>query len=765
MALQTTTDRGNQHRFDRGSWLAIGVVLLIAGASIALTVAILIQVGDGCVYDAGAAEGALFGACVGGWPTPLRVGDELLAVNGVTRPDGIILAQPPSGWVEGGIVRYTVRRAEQTLDLDVPLRRMGWDGILRAFGYGLAQQAQEWNTFALISAIVIFALAPRARAAQLLLVAIGGLTAVTALLWPGASAGADYSSKPIWLVGVFLSLVWVWLFVPTVLLLVLSFPRRVWPLARWPRRTVALIYGLPLTAVVASLITTNGTFYLAALGIGALCVIVATIGITTYTFLRVHDPVVHAQTLWLTLGLALGLAFWPLTSLLFEVYPTLIDLERQPWWLALPLNAIPILAFPLCLGIAITRYRLFDIDIVINRTLVYGTLTLCVVGGYALLVALLGQLFQAQDSFLVSLAGTGVVALVFQPLRERIQRAVNRVMYGRRDEPYHALAQLGQRLDTSFGPEAVLTVIVETIAATLKLPAVAIAIGQGDDERVAASVGELPHAAHQITIPLSYQGETVGRLLLAPRRGERALSRTDRTLLDDLARQAGIAVHAVRLSSDLQHSRERLVTAREEERRRLRRDLHDGLGPTLASIAQRIEVAAVLVEADPARSTALLHDLEGQVRGTIGDIRRLVYDLRPPTLDQHGLAGAIRIEVARWREGPLQIGVEATEPLPPLPAAVEVAAYRIVQEAVTNVVRHAQAQRCTIGLHMPPDSAWLEVEVVDDGRGLPAEYRAGVGLNAMRERVEELGGMWRIEPNGTRGTRVCARLPLPQEGV
>jgi signal transduction histidine kinase len=236
-------------------------------------------------------------------------------------------------------------------------------------------------------------------------------------------------------------------------------------------------------------------------------------------------------------------------------------------------------------------------------------------------------------------------------------------------------------------------------------------------------------------------------------------------LLDDLARQAGIAVHAVRLSSDLQHSRERLVSAREEERRRLRRDLHDGLGPTLASIAQRIEVAAVLVEADPARSTALLHDLEGQVRGTIGDIRRLVYDLRPPTLDQHGLAGAIRIEVARWREGPLQIGVEATEPLPPLPAAVEVAAYRIVQEAVTNVVRHAQAQRCTIGLHMPPSSSWLEVEVVDDGRGLPAEYRAGVGLNAMRERVEELGGTWRIEPNGTRGTRVCARLPLPQEGV
>jgi signal transduction histidine kinase len=236
-------------------------------------------------------------------------------------------------------------------------------------------------------------------------------------------------------------------------------------------------------------------------------------------------------------------------------------------------------------------------------------------------------------------------------------------------------------------------------------------------------------------------------------------------LLDDLARQAGIAVHAVRLSADLQHSRERLVTAREEERRRLRRDLHDGLGPTLASIAQRIEVAALLVSTDPARSTALLHDLEGQVRATIGDIRRLVYDLRPPTLDQHGLAGAIRAEVGRWREGALQVGLEAAEPLPPLPAAVEVAAYRIVQEALTNVVRHAHAQHCTIGLRPAAEAtrAWLEVEIADDGRGLPARYQAGVGLTAMRERVEELGGSWRIEPNAVRGTRVSARLPLPHE--
>jgi signal transduction histidine kinase len=168
----------------------------------------------------------------------------------------------------------------------------------------------------------------------------------------------------------------------------------------------------------------------------------------------------------------------------------------------------------------------------------------------------------------------------------------------------------------------------------------------------------------------------VGRLLLSPRLGERELNEVDRQLLIDMAHHAGIAVHAVRLTADLQQSRERLVNAREGERR-LRRDLHDGLGPTLASIAQWIEVAALLVERDPARSTALLHNIESQVRTTIADIRRLVYDLRPPTLDQYGLVGAICAEIAPWLDGPVQISLHATEPLPPLPAAVEVAAYRM----------------------------------------------------------------------------------------
>jgi signal transduction histidine kinase len=260
---------------------------------------------------------------------------------------------------------------------------------------------------------------------------------------------------------------------------------------------------------------------------------------------------------------------------------------------------------------------------------------------------------------------------------------------------------------------------------------------------------------------LIYQGETVGYIVLAPRAPGESFSPADRRLLDDLAREAGVAVHAVRLTMDLQHSRERLVTAREEERRRLRRDLHDGLGPTLASLAQRLDTAGILVPRDPDAAVALLGDLKVQVKATITDIRRLVYALRPPALDELGLVSAIGEHAAYYNESnSLRISLEAPERLPPLPAAVEVAAYRIVLEALTNVARHAHAQTCRIRLDITEAPA-LCLEITDDGGGLPTGYRAGVGLTAMRERAVELGGECRIEPGPTRGTRVWARLPLP----
>ena len=403
------------------------------------------------------------------------------------------------------------------------------------------------------------------------------------------------------------------------------------------------------------------------------------------------------------------------------------------------------------------RRHLSDVRLLINRTLVYGTLTAIVVGIYVAVVGYLGLLFEEETGNLViSLFATGLIALLFQPLRTYLQRGVNRLMYGERDDPYAVLSRLGQRLEAALAPEAVLPTIVETVAQALKLPYVAIALKQDEEMVVTAAYGSSVN--DPVTLPLVYQGETIGQLLLAPRRPGESLTAADWRLLQSIAQHAGVAAHAVRLTADLQRSRERLVMAREEERRRLQRDLHDGLGPVLASLPLKLDAALNLLGYNPAAANALLLELKVQTQATIVDIRRLVYDLRPPALDQLGLVAAIRQHTAAYHQvNGLQITLEAPEHLPLLSAAVEVAAYRIVQEALTNVAAHASAQTCLVRL-------WLDhglcLEIRDDGVGLPQEGRMGVGLASMRERMAELGGTCVIEPAPSGGTRVVARLPL-----
>jgi signal transduction histidine kinase len=425
---------------------------------------------------------------------------------------------------------------------------------------------------------------------------------------------------------------------------------------------------------------------------------------------------------------------------------------------------LALLLIPLSIGIALLRYRLFDVDVLINRTLVYGALTACIIGLYVLVVGYLGVLFRTGGNLAISLLATGLVALLFQPLHYRLQRGVNRLMYGERDDPYAVLSRLGQRLEATLAPESVLPTIIQTVKESLKLPYAAIALRQDNSFAVAAATGEPVDDA--LRLPLVYQNETVGQLLLAPRAPGESFSPADRRLLEDLAREAGVAVHAVRLTADLQRltedlqrSRERLVTAREEERRRMRRELHDGLGPTLASLAQRLDTAGKLVPRDPDAAVALLDDLKAQVKATIADIRQLVYALRPPALDELGLVSAIREHAAPYNQvDGLHISIDAPERLPPLPAAVEVAAYHIAREALTNVARHTQAQSCHIRLSLADG---LYLEITDDGGGLPKDYHAGVGVTAMRERAMELGGECRIEAGPAGGTRVSAWLPLP----
>jgi signal transduction histidine kinase len=411
-------------------------------------------------------------------------------------------------------------------------------------------------------------------------------------------------------------------------------------------------------------------------------------------------------------------------------------------------------------GIAILRHRLYDIDLIINRTLVYGALSAGVVGLYVLLVGALGALFQSSGNLLIALVATGLAAILAQPLRARLQRSVNRLMYGERDDPYTVLSRLSQQLKTTLVPTAVLPNIAEAVAQTLKLPYVALALQQGNRLEVAAAYG-LP-AGEPVRLPLVYQAETLGQMLVAPRGPGESFTPSERRLLEEIAVQAGVAAHAVRLTADLQRSRERLVTAREEERRRLRRDLHDGLGPQLASLTLTLAAARELLRHDVDAADRLLQELSTHTQTAIADIRRVVYALRPPALDDLGLVLALREQATNYSQAGLQITIATPDQLPPLPAAVEVAAYRIVQEALTNVVRHAQARSCAVCLTLGDA---LDVEIKDDGVGLPPGGRIGVGLTSMRERTAELGGTYQIESMPGQGTCIHARLPLHQEGV
>ena len=500
------------------------------------------------------------------------------------------------------------------------------------------------------------------------------------------------------------------------------------------------------------------------LGLGV-CFIATALFSQLYRYRRVSGPVQRQQTKWVVFGtttamvIAQGVTFvFPLqgsTHVILKLIPDTV------LYLAL-------LLIPLSIGVAILRYNLWDIDLVTNRTLVYGALTASVVLLYVLVVGGLGELLQVPGNLIISLLATGLAAVLFQPLRERLQRGVNRLMYGERDDPYAVLSRLGYRLESTLAPDAVLPAVAKTVKEALKLPYVAIQLRRDDGFETAAAAGDpvdRPLDA-ALRLPLVYRGGTVGRLILAPRAGEEGFAAADRRLLEDLTHQIGVAAHAVqltdeavKLSADLQRSRERLVAAREEERRRLRRDLHDGLGPQLAGLTMTAEAARDLVSTDPEHAEELLNNLVERAQAAVSDVRHLVYALRPPALDALGLLGALRAHADHHDNGGLRVSVEAPEQLPPLPAAVEVAAYRIVLEAITNAERHAAAHICVVRVALDEAGGALYVDVADDGRGIGEDRGTGVGLSSMRERAAELGGWCTVEAMASGGTRVRTLLP------
>jgi signal transduction histidine kinase len=338
-----------------------------------------------------------------------------------------------------------------------------------------------------------------------------------------------------------------------------------------------------------------------------------------------------------------------------------------------------------------------------------------------------------------------------------LHQTVQRLVRGRRDDPYAVVSALAERLEDSGDPDAQLLAVVRSVATGFRSRYVRVELERRNGEQVVAEHGS--PGPRTVSLPVRYRGEHIGRLVLSPAAGTR-LSDADQRLLADVVRQAAAASRATQLAEELQASREALVTAREEERRRLRRDLHDGLGPALGAVSLRIETARNLAARAPERADALLADSVAEVSAVLADVRRLVHDLRPPALDEVGLVGALEQQVQRFRLGGdgVEVTLRSTAGLADLPAAVEVAAYRIVSEALANVSKHARAGRADVSLTSSPGA--LEVVVADDGVGIDPSAPAGVGLVSLRERAAELGGTVSVVCPPTGGTVVTAVLPL-----
>lgn len=421
------------------------------------------------------------------------------------------------------------------------------------------------------------------------------------------------------------------------------------------------------------------------------------------------------------------------------------------------------LVFAMGVGLAVLRYRLYGIDVLVSRAVVYGLLTVAVAGVYLAAVAVAGVPFDPGRGMSVPVVATVLAATVLLPVRERLQRRVDKVFFGDRGAPYTAMARLGRQVEDAVATEPVLGSVVAVVAGSLRLPYVAVELRVGEEWVPAAACGLPPAEPDEAAcFPLTFQREMVGRLLAGPRDSGEKLSPDDDRLLGNLARQVAPAAHAVALRQALDASQARLAAAREEERRRLGRDLHDGLGPALAGLALGLDAAHCLAGGQRELDD-LLSRLKAETRQALKDVRHIAYGLRPPALDQLGLEGALREKITlmeRQVTPGLTVTLSLSEPeLPTLPAAVEVAAYRIIVEAVTNVTRHAAARCCRVSVTTSGHGLLLEVD--DDGTGMPEGWRAGVGITAMRERAAELGGLLAIEAlDPYYGTRITAWLPL-----
>lgn len=429
---------------------------------------------------------------------------------------------------------------------------------------------------------------------------------------------------------------------------------------------------------------------------------------------------------------------------------------------------------PIAVGVAVLKYRLFEIDVIISKALAFGALAGFITLVYIGIVVGIGRLIGSSAGAGLQIVATAVVALLFQPVRDRVRRVANRLVYGSRATPYQVMAELGRRMSSTLELERAMPELAETAAAGVAAAAVQVRLflPDGSERTATAQPGvEIP-ATWDATIEVRHQGEPIGEIDVAKAPGD-PLRPAERALLDDLAAQAGLALHNVRLTDELtaraeelaetaaavQRSRHRIVSVRDEQRRRLEREIREGPRSQLDAIGLRLGRLADGAADDPESATADLDRLSEETNVTLDRLRGIARGIFPPLLADKGAAAALEAHVRK-------VGVDATLDISPAVSSVrfdpevEACVYFCCLQAIQNVKRHAS--NAPIVVKLSAEAGTLAFEVRDAGPGFDTTTtREGTGTTIMRDRVEALDGDLEIESTPGRGTVVRGRIPIP----
>ena len=497
--------------------------------------------------------------------------------------------------------------------------------------------------------------------------------------------------------------------------------------------------------------------------IGLLLLLACIIASVASLFVRARraDADERHQLRWIALG---GLTFIGFYAL--AVVPGLLGIEHSKTAddIVNTLGAIAYSAVPIGIGIAILKYRLYDIDVVIRKALVFASLAAFFTVVYVLVVGGVGAVMGSLSTPTLSFAAAALVAIGFQPALTRARRFADRVVYGKRSTPYEVLAELGERLGETYAADDVLPRIARVLGEGVGADRADVLLLVEDTFKVVATwpEGSMASGEADLTVEVRHQGDLLGALAVAMPAND-PMDPAKERLVTDLAAQAGLVLRNVGLTEelraridDLQAAQKRLVAAQDDERRRLERNIHDGAQQQLVALTVKLRLADTLIERDPSRAREMLDQLRSDTNDALEDLRDLARGIYPPLLADKGLLSALE---AQARKASLPVEVQARE-IDRYPQEIEAAAYFSCLEALQNVAKYAQASRAIVTLS--DGKGQLRFEVADDGLGFdPSDVAYGTGLKGIADRLGALAGTLTVTSSVGSGTTVAGTIPVP----